>query len=176
MNLRKDAQTRARTPACVPAGQLTTLNLNSWNLACPFPAEEIGQLESVENLNMANNRNLTVRRCQSYCRVAHGSLLLLHELLIDVGSAISMDWHCAASALGGMINIVSAVWRASRGARVPVEGLALESCTTIAQGNISVAFEALAQMPALVNVDFTNDVNLVGSWLGNTTYSTQVTS
>ena len=42
------------------------------------------------------------------------------------------------------------------------------------QGNLSVAFEALAMMPAIVNVDFTNNIRLVGSWLGNTTYSTQV--
>ena len=41
---------------------------------------------------------------------------------------------------------------------------------------MSVAFEALAAMPALVNVDFTNNYNLKGSWTGNTTYSSQVTS
>ena len=41
------------------------------------------------------------------------------------------------------------------------------------QGNMSVAFGALAQMPALVNVDFTNNYNLKGSWTGNTTYNTQ---
>ncbi len=38
---------------------------------------------------------------------------------------------------------------------------------------MSVAFGALAQMPALVNVDFTNNYNLKGSWTGNTTYNTQ---
>ena len=48
--------------SCLPAGHLTTLNFNQWNLACPFPADEIGQLEFVENLVMANNFNLTVRR------------------------------------------------------------------------------------------------------------------
>ena len=37
-----------------------------------------------------------------------------------------------------------------------------------------MAFEALSLMPALVNVDFTNNYNLKGSWTGNTTYSTQV--
>ena len=41
------------------------------------------------------------------------------------------------------------------------------------QGNMSVAFGALAQMPALVSVDFTNNYNLKGSWTGNTTYNTQ---
>jgi len=51
------------------AGHLTTLNFNQWNLACPFPANEIGQLEFVENLIMANNFNLTVRQ------LAHGPVL-----------------------------------------------------------------------------------------------------
>ena len=40
---------------------------------------------------------------------------------------------------------------------------------------MSVAFDALAKMHALVNVDFTNNKNMKGTWLGNTTYSTQVT-
>ena len=52
----------------------------------------------------------------------------------------------------------------------------LSSHAIIVQGNISVAFEALAQMPALVNVDFTNNKNLIGSWLGNLTYSSGVSN
>ena len=39
---------------------------------------------------------------------------------------------------------------------------------------MSVAFEALSQLGSLVNVDFTNNYNLKGSWTGNTTYSTMV--
>ena len=51
-----------RSDATSVAGHLTTLNFNQWNLACPFPVDEIGQLEFVENLVMPNNFNLTVRR------------------------------------------------------------------------------------------------------------------
>lgn len=34
-----------------------------------------------------------------------------------------------------------------------------------------MAFDALAGMGALVNVDFRNNLNLKGSWLGNMTYN-----
>ena len=58
------------SPARGSAGSLTTLNLNEWNLACPFPAAQIGQLEFVENLVMPNNLNLTVRCLQfMHCSV-----------------------------------------------------------------------------------------------------------
>ena len=53
------------------AGHLTTLNFNQWNLACDFPADEIRQLEFLENLSMSNNFNLTVRQCRCNACLQH---------------------------------------------------------------------------------------------------------